>query len=433
MRLPRLWLLLLIAAVTINALVFARLNPDRIVPGTDSAQYDTLAQQLLAGHGFTLDSEPPYTPTLFREPGYPVLVAMLYRLQGIEAVVVLQSLMLGLAAGVTALIGIRLFGQLEGFIGGALFGLNTESAHYAHWLLTEIPFTFLLVGVLALALLAQSRRRAADFAACGVALGAAALVRVIAVPLVLPLCPGSIASNTRQHRLRDAFLLIASFVVVVAPWVVRNFATFGQPTISSRFGVNLIRRAPRAAEPPSAYSSWIIASIWIATNPLSDLVYPIGRFQWGPDYEDNLIWDFHVNDMVRYNSRYEPVCQPRPDPDACYAEIGLAFVRAYPLGYVVQSAFALVTLLFAPLPGPQALEHNGLVWLGLVTMVALAMRRRLCAPHWLVLGALLTYLAASIAVDTQVRYLLPVVPIFAIFAAVPVAALVRRLRASGSA
>src|SRR5207245_417592 len=169
--------------------------------------------------------------------------------------------------------------------------------------------------------------------------------------------------------------------------------------------------------------------IWMAANPVSHLVYPIGRFQWGPEYEDNLIWDFHVNDMVRYNSRYEPVCQPQTDPDACYAEVGLAFVKAYPIGYTAQSVFALTTLLFAPLPGPQALEHNGLVWLGLLAVAGLWRRRLLHAEHALVLVALAAYVGGSILVDTQVRYLMPVLPIFALFGAVPVAAALKAVHA----
>jgi hypothetical protein len=103
----------------------------------------------------------------------------------------------------------------------------------------------------------------------------------------------------------------------------------------------------------------------------------------------------------------------------------MAFVRAYPVGYVAQSFFALVTLLFAPLPGPQALEHNGLVWLALIAGVALALRRRLRAPHALVLLVLGAYVGASILVDTQQRYLMPVLPLFSVFAAVPVAHVLR--------
>jgi hypothetical protein len=246
-----------------------------------------------------------------------------------------------------------------------------------------------------------------------------------------------------RRRLVELGLLLAGFAIVLAPWVARNVASLGELTLSSRAGVNLIRRSPRAAEPLSAYPAWLIAAAWIATNPVSNLVYPIGRFQWGDSYEDNAIWDFHVNDMVRYNSRYEPVCQPRPDPDACYANIGLAFIRAYPIGYAAQSLFALVLLLFAPLPGPQAWLHNGIVWLGLISIGGLLWRGRprLNGPRLLMLLVLGAYVGVSILVDTQVRYLLPVLPLFAIFGGLPVAALLHaawrraplgpRLRAMG--
>jgi len=339
-------------------------------------------------------------------------------------VVVLQAILLGLAAGLTATLGMRLFGPVPGMIGGALFGINSESAHYAHWLLSEVPFTFLLLAVLVLALRCQSGQRQADFVACGIGLGLATMMRVIAGALVIPLSLGLVLSATgrsRRQRAQQIGLLVIGFSVVIAPWVGRNLDTFGQVTFSSRLGGNLIRRAARAAEPLDAYPAWLAASVWMATNPLSNLVYPISRFQWGPENEDNLIWDFHVNDQVRYIGRYEPVCQARPDTDACYAEIGLAFVQAYPIGYAVQSFFALVLLLFAPLPGPQALEHNGLVWLGLIGMFGMFASRRLGSPHWLVLGLLGAYVGASIVVDTQVRYLLPVLPIFAVFGGVPAA------------
>jgi 4-amino-4-deoxy-L-arabinose transferase-like glycosyltransferase len=325
----------------------------------------------------------------------------------------------------------RLFGTLPGLIGGALFGLNSETDHYAHWLLTEVPFAFLLIATLALALRAQARgTRHRDFLACGIALGSSALVRVIGAALILPIGIALALTTTRQRLLPKLGMLVLGFALVVAPWVARNVVTFGEPTISGRLGATLIRRSPRAAEPLSAYPEWIVASAWMATNPISNLVFPISRFQWGPSYEDNLIWDFHVNEMVRYNQRYEPVCQPQPDPDVCYADIGLAFVRGYPIGYAVQSIFALVTLLFAPLPGPQALEHNGLVWLGLISAIVLAARRRLAAPNALVLATFGTYVGASILVDTQQRYLVPMLPILAIFAAVPVTDLLRRLLVS---
>ena len=418
------FLALLFVAVLVFGLIFVRLNPDRIVSGTDSVSYDLMGRQLAAGHGFTLAEYPPLLPTVYREPGYGLLVAAVYRVVGPDptAVAYVQVLMLALAAVLVAVIGRQLFGPAAGIVGGAMFGLNSELAHYAHWLLTEIPFTLLLVIALGLALRAQRTGATHDFLATGAALGLATLMRVIAVslaPATLLLLLVTTGRRTWRSGLVQSLMLGLGLVIVLAPWLARNFEAVGRPVLTSRFGMNLVRRAPRAAEPLSAYPDWIVASLWIATNPVSDLVYPISRFQWGPEHEDNLIWDFHVNDMVRYNRRYEPVCVPAPDPDACYAEIGMSFVRDYPLGYVLQTPFEAVLLLFAPLPGPGALIHNGLVWLGLVSAVVLARRRRLGRPHVLILGLLATYVAASVVVDTQVRYLVPVLPIFAVFAAVP--------------
>jgi 4-amino-4-deoxy-L-arabinose transferase-like glycosyltransferase len=392
-----------------------------------------MARNLIAGHGLSLASQAPYQPTLYREPGYPVLVGVLYRAFGpnVDAVAVLQVLLLGIAAVATALVGARLFGALAGLIAGAWFGLNPESAHYAHWLLTEIPFALLLVLTIAVALRAQRNGGVRDYLLTGVGLGLATLVRAVASGLFPPLLILLGVSGTfgvgRWVRWQRLALLVVGFGVVVAPWLVRNAETFGRASLTSRVGVNLVRRAPRAAQPLSAYPADIVASVWIATNPLSQLVYPMSRFQWGPDYEDNLIWDFHVNEMVRYLWRYQPACQTVPDEDQCFADVGMAFVRQYPLQYLVQSAFELVKLLFTPLPSAQALIHNATVWLAIVTGAVLAWRRQLGAPHVLVIGVVFAFIVESVALDTQVRYLWPFLPYFTTFAAVPIAAGVGRL------
>jgi 4-amino-4-deoxy-L-arabinose transferase-like glycosyltransferase len=418
----------LIAAATINAIVFMRVNSDRIVPGTDSPQYDLMARQLVADRGLTLQPSPPYAPTLYREPLYPLLAAAVYKLTdfNVDAVMFLQAVLLGLSAGLAAINAASLLGPTLGLLAGALFGLNSEVAHYAHWLLTEIPFTFVILLTLALALRWFERREPLDLLLAGMTLGLGLLVRTIAGVFVLPLLVGvALVQRGRRRRqvLLDLAVLLTGLVVVVTPWVVRNSDEFGHPAITSRFGEDLLRRAPRAAEPLSAYPRQIVASVWMMTNPLSQIVYPISRFQWGPSYEDNLIWDFHVNDMVRYLDRYQPVCEPLPDPDTCYAQIGIDFVRRYPIAYVLQTPFDVVTLFFAPLPGPQALIHNTLVWLSVGGALWLWSRRSLRREHWLLLGWIAAYAGASVVLDTQQRYLVPMLPIVAAFAAVLLGAL----------
>jgi 4-amino-4-deoxy-L-arabinose transferase-like glycosyltransferase len=369
-------------------------------------------------------------PTLYREPVYPLVTAAFYRLLGpnVDAVVVAQILLLALAAGLTTLVGARLFGANVGLLAGAMFGLSSESAHYAHWLLTEVAFALLLVIGVALALRAQRLGQSSDYLATGLGFGLAALLRAVAtglLPAVLILlaCTGQFPSG--RGRWARLALLCVGFTVVVAPWLVRNLEATGRASLTSRVGVNLVRRAPRAAQPLVAYGDDVVAALWIAGNPLSQLVYPMSRFQWGPSYEDNLIWDFHVNEMVRYLWRYQPRCQATPDMDQCFGDVGVAFVRQYPVQYAVQSIFELVKLLFTPLPSPQAVIHNATVWLALVSGAVLAFQRRLGRPHVLVSGLVGAFVLESAALDTQVRYLWPFMPYFSAFAAVPLVFVVR--------
>ncbi len=45
-------------------------------------RYHALAQNLVAGNGFTSDGAPPYQPNSFAQPGYPAFVALFYLLTG---------------------------------------------------------------------------------------------------------------------------------------------------------------------------------------------------------------------------------------------------------------------------------------------------------------------------------------------------------------
>jgi 4-amino-4-deoxy-L-arabinose transferase-like glycosyltransferase len=410
-------------------------NRTRVVEGTDAAQYDKLARGLEADRGFSTDG-PPFDPTFYREPGYPLFLAVAYRLssenQNITAM--LQVGVLALTAGLTAVLGARLFGPLAGLAAGGLLGFSPEAINYASTLLSETLFTFFLIATLALAVRARARPRHADVLLVGLGLGIAAFTRAFALGLVVPLAL-ALAWDGRRTRARvflgRAGLVVAGAVFVLAPWVVRNWVAVGRPALTSRSGVVVIRRMPRAAEPAAAYAAWFQAAAWRVANPVSNMVVPMERFQWGPEPEDNALWDFDVNEAVRYFNRYDPVCQAAPDWDACANDIGMAFVRKYPLQYLAQSVFELVKLNFAPFPSPAGSVHNITVWLAVLSAVVFAAGRRLNRLHGLVLLVLGVYVGSAILVDTQTRYSVPIVPIYAAFAAALPAALLEWLARGG--
>ena len=411
-------------------------NRTRVVEGTDAAQYDKLARGLEADRGFSTDG-PPFEPTFYREPGYPLFVALAYRLSGDnqDVAAMLQVVVLALTVGLTAAVGARLFGAVAGLAGGALLGFSPEPLNYASTLLSETLFTFFLVATLAFAIRAREHRRPVDLLLVGLGLGVSAFTRAFALGLVLPLAL-ALAWDGRRTRLQPlltrAGLVVVGAGLVLAPWVIRNWVAVGRPALTSRSGVVVIRRMPRAAEPASAYMNWLRAAAWRVTNPISDMLVPMERFQWGPEPEDNLLWDFDVNEAVRYFNRYDPVCQAAPDWDACANEIGTAFVRKYPLQYLAQSAFEVVKLNFAPFPSPAGSAHNITVWLALVSGGVLAARRRLNRLHGVVLLALGVYVGAAVLVDTQTRYIVPMLPVYAAFATAAPASMLEWLARRGA-
>jgi 4-amino-4-deoxy-L-arabinose transferase-like glycosyltransferase len=411
-------------------------NRTRVVEGTDAAQYDKLARGLETDRGFSSDG-PPFDPTFYREPGYPLFLALGYRLSGDnqDVVAMVQVGVLALTAGLTAMLGARLFGPLAGLAAGGLLGFSPEAVNYASTLLSETLFTFFLIATLGLAVRAREGRRVGDILLVGLGLGIAALTRAFALGLVVPLAL-ALAWDGRRTRpyvfLTRAGLVVAGAVLVLAPWVVRNWVAVGRPALTSRSGVVVIRRMPRAAEPASAYAGWLQAAAWRVANPISNLVVPMERFQWGPEPEDNALWDFDVNEAVRYFNRYDPVCQAAPDWDACANEIGMAFVRKYPLQYLVQSGFEVVKLNFAPFPSPAGSVHNITVWLALLSGGVFAVRRRLNRLHGVVLVALGVYVGSAVLVDTQTRYSVPLLPVYAAFATAAPAAMLAWLARGGA-
>jgi 4-amino-4-deoxy-L-arabinose transferase-like glycosyltransferase len=175
-------------------------------------QYDLIARQLSVDRGFTLQPQAPYEPTPYREPLYPLLVAAFYRVTNtnVDAVMVLQAVLLGLSAGLTAVIPARLIGPLLGLVAGALFGLNSEVAHYDNLLLTEVLFTFVILLTIAARCVGSSDENASMGLLMGVTLGPGVLVRTIDGVPVVPLLIG-VALTDRRREGRYALLNVASW------------------------------------------------------------------------------------------------------------------------------------------------------------------------------------------------------------------------------
>lgn len=207
--------------------------------------YDEIAENIAHGHGFVVHAGG--APTLYRPPGYPYLLAAVFTATGFSrtAVYVLQVVFDILTALLVFRLGDRLFGRREAIAAMALYAVYPFNAAYSVRILTEAPFTLLLLAGLVLLAEGMTRRQAAWFAAAGAVLGLATLFRTSILYYVLSLLPAGLAAGLLAGRRRDAralpfAVLVAVAAVALAPWVLRNYEVTGRiPLLGTGNGYNL--------------------------------------------------------------------------------------------------------------------------------------------------------------------------------------------------
>ncbi len=135
-----------------NGLWWTRHKHERWYPGQDSDEYHLLAVNLLEGHGYSRDREPPFRPTRYREPGYPVFLAGILGATGRndQAVAVAQATLLGASAVLAALLARGVFDDRRvALLGGALTAVSPDLGDHARYEMSEALFVplFLLAAL----------------------------------------------------------------------------------------------------------------------------------------------------------------------------------------------------------------------------------------------------------------------------------------------
>ncbi len=234
----------------------------------DMHQYDMLARSLVAGNGYRWygrddvallrpyleryyeltipTSEVPEEGllTTFRAPGYPLFLAGLYLLFGLDqrlAVARLaQALLGGALAPLTALLSLRLGTTARAArLAGAIVALYPILWLYPIGLGSENTFLpLVLLGLLGCLSAARTTRAGAALAA-GLALGAATLTRG-ALALFLPIAALWLWRSAPRAGLRQAMWLTVAASAVLVPWMIRNSLVLGHPAfVENSAGYNL--------------------------------------------------------------------------------------------------------------------------------------------------------------------------------------------------
>jgi 4-amino-4-deoxy-L-arabinose transferase-like glycosyltransferase len=226
--------LILLAAFTINAvLLFVALpalgkflSPRYNVGFMDL--YDLIAKNLVQGNGYRVEAD--MGETMLREPGYPLFLALVFKIGGyhIEAARLANLLLAFGVAFVTMRLTRRVTGdEVTPLIAALLF------LFYPGTLISEarggIEIAFAFAVVLSLLALDRAVQKGAlpGYLVAGLLLGLTVLVRsvVLAFPLFL-LVYLLLTANGMGERVKMVIriaVLVLGIAAVMLPWVVRNY------------------------------------------------------------------------------------------------------------------------------------------------------------------------------------------------------------------
>lgn len=243
-RLKQTFVIILVALLLRGVmLVVVSYHPERLFH-RDTGSYVRPALNLLAGHGFSQQEAPPYTPDARRTPVYPLFVALFYGVFGQHPLLVAggQVLVSALTAGLVYLLGARLLPEWEARLGGLLLAFSLGSIVYSLYILTETLFTLLLLGMTWALVGYREKRLKRWLSGAGLLGGVAMLCRPVALfyPLVAAPLVAFAQRGQWRKRILAALLLLGVAGLVVAPWLLRNYRLIGSPTLSTVSSDNML-------------------------------------------------------------------------------------------------------------------------------------------------------------------------------------------------
>ncbi len=202
----------------------------------DEPYYFQVATSIASGEGHRspLDGTRASWP-----PGYPAFLSLFIDMErpGLEAegllfeLLQVQCLLGGVLVALTAYLGRALFDARVGLLAAIVCALYPSLIAFSHYLFSETLFTVLLVAALWGVVAWPSRRGWFHAAGIGALFGLATLTREIALPVAVACALWWIGTSARPIRrlaALQAALMLGCAMLVVAPWVVRNYASLGR-------------------------------------------------------------------------------------------------------------------------------------------------------------------------------------------------------------
>ena len=224
--------LLAVSVRLIFFVFFVAYIPDFPFIGSDSYNYLDDARELLMTHRFIQPATGE--PNSYEVPGYPLFLAGVIKIFSSPlAIPIIQNIFIGLCAVLLWHIGLVL-SRRTAWIATSLFAFEPAGIFYSNYIVTEPLFIFLAVVTLFFLVKRKDVVLAGAFVP-GVLLGVATLIRPVGelfLPAVLVFY--FVAKNFSLKRTIIFFCaFLVGWLIVVAPWMVRNKVLFGSAELSA--------------------------------------------------------------------------------------------------------------------------------------------------------------------------------------------------------
>jgi 4-amino-4-deoxy-L-arabinose transferase-like glycosyltransferase len=239
-------LLVLLIAFTLRMSLFGTMSshPERFLQ-VDSSKYYPVAMNLLQfGRFGSLDATGEWVPDVDRTPIYTTFLAVVYAAFGpfSEPAMIIQALISTLTIAIAYRLGRLWVGRRAGLIVALLMSVEVGGILYANQVMTETLFGLGLVGSLAIwSVMVRQKRWRYGFLS-GAALGLTTLIRPITVYFgtVMGFLSLLVYRGRKRDRLLAALSVVLTFILVITPWLARNYAIMGQAQLSTVQGNTLL-------------------------------------------------------------------------------------------------------------------------------------------------------------------------------------------------
>lgn len=337
-------------------------------------------------------------------PGYPLVMAGLYKIFGshVEVVRLFQAVLGAFTCVIVYRLGLRAFGAPVAWL--SAFGLALLPGHaYMSWrLMAETSYIFLVTAsaLLALEFLDEPRIRRGLLLGATLGLANAFKSNLIIFPFVL------IAATALVFLRRDP--------VPLRPWAML-VAAFAVASLITPAG-NLIASGGKSALLPANAGH----TLFFANNPVANGYFAdLTRTPYGKEVVAS---HGYADEMAVADAR---------ERDRIYMRLGVAWIQEHPLSFVKLCGQKLLNA-FGPFPRAEVFEGNrmarvvhvltfaSVIPLALLGVAMTVSHARRLLPLYLVLGS---YTVMVLIFYGTPRFTLVVMPCLLLFASVPVARL----------